>query len=93
MPIYGNRARMTTSTTGTGTVTLSSATSGHQTFAASGINDGSTVSYVIEEGAAWEIGTGTFAVSTNTLTRTLIESSTGSLLNLGGPDRDWETKV
>jgi len=77
-----NRAKMTTATTGTGTITLGSAESGYQTFADAGVVNSDVVRYVIEDGTAWEIGTGTY--SAGTLTRVLGESSTGSLLNLTG---------
>ena len=80
-----NRARMTTVSIGTGTLTLGVAVDGFQSFVAAGVLNGDVVRYVIEEGSTWEIGTGTYASSGLTLTRNVSESSaSGNLISLTG---------
>jgi hypothetical protein len=64
-----NRARMSTVTTGTGTVTLGSALAGFGTFAEAGAQNADVVSYTIEDGTDFEIGTGTYTSSGTTLSR------------------------
>lgn len=80
-----NLARMTTATTGTGTITLGSAVSGYLTFAQAGISNADVVSYAISDGANSEIGTGTYTSAGTTLTRTVTKSTnSNTAINLSG---------
>ena len=85
MAVLANRVRVTTSTTGTGTITLGSAETTYQTFAEAGVSNGDVVRYLIEEGTNWEVGTGTYTATGTTLSRTVSESSnSGSAITLAG---------
>lgn len=78
MPKLADRVQVTSTTTGTGTFALGSATTGFRTFNASFTN-GDIVYYAAEDSSGnWEVGYGT--VGTATLTRTVIESSNANAL-------------
>ena len=77
--VINNRVRETTSTTGTGAVTLGGAVGGFQSFAA-GIGNDNTTYYAISinSESEWEVGLGTLNADSSTLTRTtVLESSNG----------------
>jgi hypothetical protein len=81
--VLADRVQEYSTTTGTGTLTLSGAYAGFQTFAA-GIGNGNTCYYTITSDTnQWEVGIGTVGVGTLART-TLISSSTGSLVSFVG---------
>ncbi len=65
-------------TPGTGAITLGSAVSGYQTFAAAGIANGQYSSYGITDGTNWEVGQGYYTSSGTTWTRSTILASSNS---------------
>ena len=65
-----DRAKETTSTTGSGTVTLGGASAGF--VALSGIGSGNFSYYVLEEAGNFEIGQGTYSRVGNTFSRDTI---------------------
>jgi hypothetical protein len=77
--VINNRVRETTSTTGTGAVTLGGAVGGFQTFAA-GIGNDNTTYYAISINTEneWEVGLGTLNADSSTLTRTTVLESSNS---------------
>src|SRR5210317_343756 len=82
--VVKDRVKETTSTTGTGTVTLAGASTGFQSFSV--IGDGNTTYYTLVSGNNWEVGLGTYTASGTTLSRdTVLESSnSGSKITLAG---------
>ena len=83
MPYLADRVQETTTTGGTGTLTLGGAVTGYRTFAAS-FTVGDALYYTIDNGSGeWEIGIGTL-VTSGTLSRdTVIESSNSNALEIG----------
>lgn len=81
-----NIAKMTSATTGTGTLTLGTALSGFNTFALAGVVDGERVTYTIRDGSSSEVGRGTYTASGTTLSRDTVLSSTngGSKISCSG---------
>lgn len=83
---FGNRVQETSTTSGTGTLTLDGAVQGFQTFG-TGIGSGNTTYYTIYDNVAqvWEVGVGT--VGSGTLSRdTVLSNSSGTTakINLAG---------
>ena len=88
--VLKDRVKETTTSTGTGTITLGGAVTGFQSFAA--IGDGNATYYAIVDAASgdWEVGVGTYTASGTTLSRTTVLSSSnaGSLVNFGAGSKD-----
>ena len=86
--VLKDRVRETSTTIGTGTITLAGAVSGFQSF--SNIGNANTTYYTIAGGTEWEVGLGTYTSSGNTLSRdTVLSSSNGnSLVNFSAGTKD-----
>jgi len=88
--VLADRVKETTTTTGTGTVTLLGASTGFQSFSA--IGNGNTTYYTIagQTGSEWEVGIGTYTSAGTTLARTTVISSSnaGSLVNFSAGTKD-----
>jgi len=88
--VLADRVKETTTTAGTGTVTLLGASTGYQSFAA--IGNGNTTYYTIagQGTSEWEVGIGTYTSSGTTLSRdtVLASSNSGSLVNFSAGTKD-----
>jgi hypothetical protein len=85
--IVKDRVRENSSTTGTGTLTLSGAVSGFQTFS-SAIGNTNTTWYAIVNNAEWEVGLGTVGAGTLARNTVLESSNAGSLVNFSAGTKD-----
>jgi hypothetical protein len=80
--VLADRVQETSTTTGTGTITLAGAVSGYQSFSA--IGDGNSTYYgIVNANGEWENGVGTYTTSGTTLSRSTVLSSSnsGNLVN------------
>ena len=79
--IVKDRVQETSTTTGTGTLTLAGAVTGFQSFSV--IGDANTTYYAIVMDSSFEIGIGTYTSSGTTLSRTTVleSSNAGALVN------------
>jgi len=88
--VLKDRVKETSTTTGTGTLTLAGASTGYQSFSA--IGDGNTTYYAIylQGGTEWEVGIGTYTSSGTTLARTTVleSSNSGSAVNFSAGTKD-----
>ena len=88
--VLADRVKETTTTTGTGTVTLLGASLGFQSFSA--IGNANTTYYTIagQSTSEWEVGIGTYTSSGTTLARTTVISSSnaGALVNFSAGTKD-----
>jgi hypothetical protein len=88
--VLKDRVKETSTTTGTGTLTLGGAASGFQSFAV--IGDGNSTYYAVVDAAtgAWEVGIGTYASSGTTLSRDVIleSSNSGSAVDFAANVKD-----
>lgn len=74
--VLADRVLETTTTTGSGTITLAGAKQGYQSFAA--VGDGNQTYYTISSTTEWEVGIGTYTASGTTLSRDTVLSSSNS---------------
>tara|TARA_B110000858_G_scaffold39549_1_gene44908 strand:+ start:78 stop:563 length:486 start_codon:yes stop_codon:yes gene_type:complete len=82
--VFKDRVQESTTTTGTGTVTLAGATTGFQSFSV--IGNGNTTYYTLVSDSEWEVGIGTYTASGTTLSRdnVLESSNSGAKITLSG---------
>jgi hypothetical protein len=88
--VIADRVKERTTTTGTGTVTLTGAATGFQSFSAIGNANTTYYAIVSQTGTEWEVGLGTYTSSGTTLARTTVIASSngGSAVNFSAGTKD-----
>jgi hypothetical protein len=84
--VLKDRVKETTTTQGTGTISLLGAVQGYQGFSSIGI--GNTTYYCIQDTTDWEIGIGTVGSGSLTRDTVLASSNNGSLVGFGSGVKD-----
>ena len=84
--VLADRVRETTETTGTGTITLSGAVQGFQSFAVIGNNN--TTYYTINRNTEWEVGIGTYYGGTLSRDTVYASSNGGAKVNFSAGSKD-----
>ena len=88
--VLADRVRESSATTGTGTITLTGATFGYQSFSV--VGDGNATYYTIYDPTSgdWEVGIGTYTASGTTLSRdtVLASSNANTLVTFGVGTKD-----
>lgn len=74
--VLADRVLETTTSTGSGTITLAGAKQGYQSFAV--VGNGNQTYYTIASQSQWEVGIGTYTASGTTLSRDTVLSSSSS---------------
>ena len=87
MTLVADRVQETSTTTGTGTLTLAGASTGFRTFTAA-FGNGASVYYVIAGGSEYEIGIGTTGAGTLSRVTVLQSSNAGALVPLSAGLKD-----
>ncbi len=87
--LLADRVKETTTTTGTGNITLAGAVTGFRAFSAVLANNDTTLYAIVHQTAAeWEVGIGTWQTGGTLVRTTLIASSTGSAVNFSAGTKD-----
>ena len=83
MPVLQDRVQETTTTGGTGTITLAGAVTGYRSFAQA-FTIGDVTYYTIDNGSGeWEIGVGTVGSGTLSRDSVLESSNSNALVKIG----------
>jgi hypothetical protein len=88
--VVKDRVKESSTTTGTGTLTLAGADTDFQSFAAIGNNNTTFYTISLTESDEWEVGIGTYTASGTTFSRdtVLASSNSGSLVNFSAGDKE-----